>query len=62
MDNIPKARIGWNEIKQKLKLKFAMLTDDDVLLDEGKYEELLCRLQAKLGKTRAEIHLILSNL
>ncbi len=62
MDNSSKTRIGWNALQQKLKLKFALLTDDDVLLDEGKYEELLCRLQVRLGKTRAEIHVILSSL
>ncbi len=45
----------WNEIKGKLKQKYADLTDDDLLYVEGKEEELLGRLQQKLGKTRAEI-------
>ena len=31
------------------------LTDDDLLFKEGKEEELLGRLQQKLGKTQTEI-------
>jgi len=46
---------NWNEVAGKLKQKFADLTDDDVLFIEGKEEELLGRLQKKLGKTQAEI-------
>ena len=44
-----------NEIAGKLKQQFANLTDDDLLFAEGKEEELLGRLQKKLGKTQAEI-------
>ncbi len=47
---------NWNEVSGKLKQKFANLTDDDLLYTEGKEEELLGRLQQKLGKTQAEIH------
>lgn len=46
---------SWNEIKGKLKKKYADLTDDDLLYEEGKDEELLGRLQRKLGKTTAEV-------
>ncbi len=45
----------WNEIKGKLKQKYADLTDDDLLFAEGKEEELYGRLQKRLGKTRNEI-------
>ncbi len=53
---------NWNEIKGKLKQKFALLTDNDLLLVEGKHEELYGRLQSKLGKTKAEILAIISEL
>ncbi len=43
------------EPKVKLKQKFALLNKDDVLSAEGKQEELLGRLQAKLGKTKEEV-------
>ena len=46
---------NWNEVAGKLKQKFASLTDDDLLFAEGKDEELLGRLQQKLGKTQVEI-------
>lgn len=53
---------NWNELKGKLKQKFAILTDDDLLLLEGKNDELLGRLQKKLGKTKEEIQQIISDL
>jgi len=46
---------NWKEIAGKLKQKYANLTDDDLLFKEGKEEELLGRLQNKLGKTKEEI-------
>ncbi len=55
MKNITELKGNWNEIKGKLKQKFALLTDDDLLFAEGKQEELYGRLQAKLGKTKEEI-------
>jgi uncharacterized protein YjbJ (UPF0337 family) len=53
---------NWNETKGKLKQKFAMLTDNDLLLVEGKQEEMLGRLQKKMGKTKEELQKILSEL
>ena len=52
----------WNETKGKLKQKFAMLTDSDLLLVEGKQDELFGRLQSKLGKTKEEIQKLISEL
>lgn len=46
---------NWNELAGKLKQQFASLTDDDLLFKEGKEEELLGRLQNKLGKTKEDI-------
>lgn len=62
MKNLTELKVNWNETKGKLKQKFAMLTDSDVLLVEGKQDELLGRLQAKLGKTKEEIHKLISEL
>ncbi len=45
----------WNEVSGKLKQKYADLTDDDLLFAEGKEEELLGRLQQRLGKSKEEI-------
>lgn len=46
---------NWNELKGKLKQQYADLTDDDLLYEEGKEEELMGKLQKKLGKTREEV-------
>ena len=46
---------SWNEIKGKLKQKYADLTDDDLTFADGKDDELLGRLQKKLGRTKEEL-------
>ena len=46
---------NWNEIKGKLKQKYAQLTDDDLMFVEGKEDELLGLLQQRLGKTNEEV-------
>jgi uncharacterized protein YjbJ (UPF0337 family) len=46
---------SWNEIKGKLKQKYGDLTDDDLAFADGKDDELLGRLQKKLGRTKEEI-------
>jgi uncharacterized protein YjbJ (UPF0337 family) len=45
----------WNEIKGKIKQANANLTDDDLKYEEGKDDELLGRLQKKLGKSKDEL-------
>jgi uncharacterized protein YjbJ (UPF0337 family) len=46
---------NWNEVKGKAKAQYADLTDDDLLYEEGKDDELLGRLQKKMGKTKEEV-------
>ena len=46
---------SWNDVKGKLKQKYAQLTDDDLLFVEGKDDELLGRLQKTLGCTKEEL-------
>lgn len=53
---------NWNELKGKLKQKYAELTDDDLLLAEGKSEELLGRLQIRLGKTKSEVEQLIHDI
>ncbi len=52
----------WNETKGKLKQKYADLTDDDLLFEEGKEDELLGRLQKKTGQTKEAIRDSISQL
>ncbi|MFZ1290567.1 MAG: CsbD family protein [Melioribacteraceae bacterium] len=53
---------NWNEVTGKLKQQFANLTDDDLLYAKGKEEELLGKLQVKLGKTKEELRKIISKI
>ena len=46
---------SWNEIKGKLKQKYGQLTDDDLVFADGKEDELLGRLQKRLGRTKDEL-------
>lgn len=55
METKLKIKGNWNELKGKLKQKYSKLTDDDLLFIEGKEDELLGRLQKKLGKTKEEL-------
>ena len=45
----------WNEAKGKLKQKYADLTEDDLKYTEGLEDQLLGKLQKKLGKSRNEL-------
>jgi uncharacterized protein YjbJ (UPF0337 family) len=53
---------SWNEVAGKLKQKYANLTDDDLLFKEGKEEELLGRLQKRLGKSKEEIRTLIGKM
>ena len=46
---------GWNELKGKIKQAYGDLTDDDLIREEGKDDELLGKLQQKTGKGRDEL-------
>jgi len=45
----------WNETKGRLKQKYAQLTDDDLLFEEGKEDELLGRLQKRTGEAKENL-------
>jgi len=60
--NITETKGNWNEQKGKLKQKFAILTDNDLLFADGKKDEMLGRLQVKLGKTKEELFRIIASL
>jgi uncharacterized protein YjbJ (UPF0337 family) len=52
----------WNEQKGKLKQRYAWLTDNDLIFEEGKMDEMLGHLQIKLGKTKEQLHDIIAAL
>lgn len=60
--NTTQIKGNWDEQRGKLKQQFAILTDNDLMFAEGKKEEMMGRLQVKLGKTKEELHKIISSL
>ena len=46
---------GWNELKGKIKQAYGDLTDDDLIREEGKDDEMLGKLQQKTGKSRDDL-------
>jgi uncharacterized protein YjbJ (UPF0337 family) len=58
----PKATIIWSEQTEKLKQRFSMLTDKDLYFEQGKIDEMLTRLQKKVGKTKHELYEIITKL
>jgi len=62
MKNLTELKGNWNEQKGKLKQKFAVLTDDDLMFEEGRKDEMFGKLQIKLGKTKEELHKIIAAL
>jgi len=62
MANTTELKGNWNEQKGKLKQKFATLTDNDLMFAEGKKDEMMGKLQIKLGKTKEELHKMISEL
>jgi uncharacterized protein YjbJ (UPF0337 family) len=60
--NTTELKGNWEEQKGKLKQKFAKLTDNDLLFAEGKKEEMMGKLQIKLGKSKEELREIIEKL
>ena len=60
--NTTEVKGNWNEQKGKLKQKFAALTDNDLLFADGKKDEMLGKIQIKLGKTKEELYAIITSL
>jgi hypothetical protein len=52
----------WDDLKNKLRSRYASLTDVDIECKEGKHDEMMDGLQFKLGKTRQELIKILNGL
>ena len=62
MTNVVELKGNWNEQKGKLKQKFAILTDNDLMFADGKKDEMLGKLQVTLGKSKEELLSIIASL
>jgi uncharacterized protein YjbJ (UPF0337 family) len=50
---------NWNVVKGKLKQSYGQLTDDDLSYSEGQEDELVGRIQKRLGSTVADVRTML---
>ena len=46
---------NWNVVKGRLKKAYGDLTDDDLTYVEGREDELVGRIQKRIGKTAADV-------
>ncbi len=53
---------NWNLVKGNLKQKWADLTDDDLLYEEGKEDEIIGRIQKRTGETKEDINRFIDDL
>lgn len=52
----------WNERKEKLKVKYPIITDEDLNFHNNKEKEMIEKLSYKLGKTQEELHVIINTI
>lgn len=52
----PDLKNNWQRWRESVKKAYPHLTDEDLLYEINKEEELLKRLQEKTGKTKKEIY------
>jgi len=50
-----KIKGNWNEMKGKLKEEYAEMTDNDLVYQEGQEDQLIGKLQQKMGKTKEQV-------
>ena len=52
---------GWDKQKSELIQKFAILTENDLIFEEGEKEEMFKKLRIRLGKTKEELKKIIAS-
>lgn len=53
---------SWIEQKCRLKMKFTSLTENKKMIEDGKSDEVLDKLELKLGKSKDELRRIIDSL
>lgn len=51
---------NWKEQKGKLKAKYPKLTESDLHFEEGKKDDMLKKLQTKLGITKEDLNKVIA--
>jgi hypothetical protein len=62
MNYLKELKVNWIDVRDRLRNKFAVLTDRDVCFVEGRHDEMLIRIQVILGKTSEEMNKLICEL
>lgn len=57
-----KIEAPWKEVKEKLKENDHTLTDEDLVYEKGKEDELLERLGRKLKRSKDEVRMLIESI
>ena len=57
-----KLEAPWDEVKEKMKENSIELTDEDLVYERGKEEELLNRLAKKMNRTPQQVKILIESL
>lgn len=57
-----KVTLSWNDQARKLKEKFSSLTDQDLYFEQGKMDDMIKRVQNKVGKSKHELYQLITRL
>ena len=60
--NIDIFKGSWEEVKGKVKQKWAAITDDDLLRIEGRHDEIYGILEKRYGHSKEEIDKLIEDL
>jgi uncharacterized protein YjbJ (UPF0337 family) len=55
-----KPTISWSEQSRKLREEFSELTDRDLYFEQGRMEEMIKRVQSKVGVTKHELYQLIT--
>ncbi len=56
MKNSTVTTLDWEVVKEKLLQQFSTLTEEDLMTESGKEDEVFDKLEAKLGMPKEEIY------
>lgn len=60
--NIQELKGNWKVAKGYLKQRFSELTDEDLAYREGEFEEMIGRLQKKVGQKKEQFENVLNEI
>ena len=55
----PEIKASWSDQRSKLRKSFPLLTEKDLFFEIGKKDDMLTKLQVKVGKTKEELQQIM---